>query len=679
MDVTDLSAAEAELWEAFPQAGSVDLRPDGGVPDDPADGAGWGPERSVRADLISALLLGARAVEPGRVPAVRLSGARITGQLDLSFAEVNYAASLRGCFWDEEPRLAGAQLRRVSLSGSCLPGLEMPDAQVNGLLLLDRCRFRDRVDLTGTHVSGILSLTGAELRGDPALKAVSLTVERELVCVGMTAHGECVLAGAHIGGRLVLDRAHLSHPGGQALTADGVIVQRGVFCQEGFTADGGVRFPDAQIGRGVTMSGASLRNPGKVALAAERVTVDGELALNRGFTADGQVLLRGATIRGGLSLNGATLRNPSGIALNAGRTVIDSGLYAMENFAAHGEVQIGGARIQGSANFTGARLLNPGGVALLGDRLEMTGRFFCGSDFMAQGEIRLVDARIGSGLHLTAARLSNSSGRTLNAEGLTVGGGVSCDGQFTADGPVSMVHARINRELSFEAAAIRAGLDLRFVRATALRTDARTTITGILDLQHASVEVLHDDPGGWPATVRLDGFTYTTAASPLPAAARLPWIARDSGSYQPQPYEQLAAVYRRMGHDSDARTVLLAKQRRRRRTLSAPSQIWGYLQDCIVGYGYRPQRAALWLAVLLAIGTAAFAADHPAPLDQTQAPEFNPFLYALDLLLPIAGFGQRTAFNPLGWHHWLAASLIAAGWILATTIAAGVTRVLSRQ
>jgi hypothetical protein len=47
--------------------------------------------------------------------------------------------------------------------------------------------------------------------------------------------------------------------------------------------------------------------------------------------------------------------------------------------------------------------------------------------------------------------------------------------------------------------------------------------------------------------------------------------------------------------------------------------------------------------------------------------------------LPIAGFGQKGAFNPRGWQHWLAASLVAAGWILATTIAAGVTRVLSRQ
>lgn len=39
------------------------------------------------------------------------------------------------------------------------------------------------------------------------------------------------------------------------------------------------------------------------------------------------------------------------------------------------------------------------------------------------------------------------------------------------------------------------------------------------------------------------------------------------------------------------------------------------------------------------------------------------------------GYGYR----PLRAALWLAALLIAAGWVLATTIAAGVTRVLSRQ
>jgi len=122
-----------------------------------------------------------------------------------------------------------------------------------------------------------------------------------------------------------------------------------------------------------------------------------------------------------------------------------------------------------------------------------------------------------------------------------------------------------------------------------LRTDPVTSIEGTLDLRHAAVTVLRDRPDGWPASVRLDGFTDATLELPLPAATRLGWLARDSGGYQPQPYEQLATVYRTMGHDADARTVLLAKQRRRRRTVSAPLRIWGYLQDWVVGYGYRPQ------------------------------------------------------------------------------------------
>lgn len=75
-----------------------------------------------------------------------------------------------------------------------------------------------------------------------------------------------------------------------------------------------------------------------------------------------------------------------------------------------------------------------------------------------------------------------------------------------------------------------------------LRTDTQTSIEGTLDLRHAAVGVLRDHPAGWPGSIRLDGFTYTTLESPLPAASRLSWLARDSSRYQPQPYEQLATV-----------------------------------------------------------------------------------------------------------------------------------------
>jgi uncharacterized protein YjbI with pentapeptide repeats len=659
----DLSAAEAQLWDAFPLARTVDLRTGGdredaaaGEREDAAAGAGWGPERTVRAAVIAALLLGTRPTEPGLVPALRLSGARITGLLDLSHADVGYAVYLRDCYWDTTPRMPGARLRLVSLNGSCMPGLQLSDAEVDGLLLLSRCRFSGEVNLTGTRVRGIVSLSDARLTGDPALSATSLTVERELVCVGMEASGECRLPGASVGGRLVLDRARLENPGGRALTADGLVAQRGVFCLNGFTALGEVRFPDAQAGPRFTMAGASLRNPGGTALDAERVSVDGELVLSEGFTAEGEVMMRGAQVQGGLNLNSATLRNPPGTALNAGRSFLGNGLYAMDGFTAHGEVQIGGVRIQGSVNLGGASLLNPGKVALLADRLDVTGRLFCGAGFQAQGEIRLVEATVSSSLNFTGATLSHAPEMGINAEGARIGG-----------------------ELCFDAATVRADVDLRFVHAAILRIDAGTSITGTLDLEHATVEVLHDHPEGWPRSVRLNGFTYTTLSSPLPVAEQLGWLTRNAAGYQPQPYEQLATVYRAMGRDSDARTVLLTKQRQRSRSLPAPLRPWSYLQDWMVGYGYRPQRAAVCLIVLLAIGTAAFTADHPAPLDRSQAPEFSPALYTLDLLIPFGGLGQRGAFNPVGWHHWLAAGITAAGWVLATTVAAGITRVLSRQ
>ncbi len=60
-----------------------------------------------------------------------------------------------------------------------------------------------------------------------------------------------------------------------------------------------------------------------------------------------------------------------------------------------------------------------------------------------------------------------------------------------------------------------------------------------------------------------------------------------------------------MGNDGDARTVLYQKQRARKHTLPVPLRAWSWLQDWIVGYGYRPERAALWFTSLLVIGTSA--------------------------------------------------------------------------
>ncbi|PJT50694.1 oxidoreductase, partial [Streptomyces albidoflavus] len=66
----ELTAAERALWDAFPEGRWVDLRT--GVPeeDDPATGAEWGAGRTVRAEVVAALLLGGGPARPGGVAAL---------------------------------------------------------------------------------------------------------------------------------------------------------------------------------------------------------------------------------------------------------------------------------------------------------------------------------------------------------------------------------------------------------------------------------------------------------------------------------------------------------------------------------------------------------------------------------------------------------------------------------
>jgi hypothetical protein len=65
------------------------------------------------------------------------------------------------------------------------------------------------------------------------------------------------------------------------------------------------------------------------------------------------------------------------------------------------------------------------------------------------------------------------------------------------------------------------------------------------------------------------------------------WCATHAGM-PPQPYEQLAAVYRKAGRDEDARRISIAKQRARRRTIALPSRLWNLLLDILVGYATAP-------------------------------------------------------------------------------------------
>ncbi|CCB73895.1 MULTISPECIES: hypothetical protein [Streptomycetaceae] len=509
-----LTPAEARLWDAFRRGDPCDLRTGDPELDDPAADLEWDASRTVRAIVVARLLLDGPGREPGRVAALKLAGALLTGVLDLSGGQVRPYVELRDCRFD------------------CR--LLLPEAHFSTLRLL-RCAV-------------------------PRVEAARLSTEGDLHLPRCTVPGGIRLTDAHIGTDLLLNQLVVGQDrSGQAISADGLTVAQD--------------------------------------MEAELVEAAGEISL------------RSARIGGRLSLRGSTLRNPYGrYALNAARVTVEHTLYL-------------------SSGWLSGHL--DGGTPPVGVR---TRRFSC------EGGVRLDDGRFGNAVIADKARFHLVGAQTLS---------------------------------------------LRRIQTPELRLTLDEPPSGRISLAGARVGNLTDARSSWPGAGGIDlaGFSYESLApqGSFPLSRRIAWLADATPEYNPDPYETLAQALRGSGEDSQAREVLLAKQRRRRETLPLAGKVWGCLQDVTVGYGYRPGRAALWMAVLWAVGALYFAGrPAPPPVDEQAWPHWNPALLALDLLLPFADLGQSNAWRLSGAAQWIAAGMNLLGWMLATTVAAGASRLLRR-
>jgi hypothetical protein len=445
-----------------------------------------------------------------------------------------------------------------------------------------------------------------------------------------------------------------------------------------------VRLRSCEFDDVIDLSGAhtrqlNLRGSRLVGLEAPGAEIGGNLRLIGG-RCDGQIRLSGTHITGALQMQQAQLANPGATALLANLLVVNDDLLAQE-LAVEGGLQISGARVGGMVGLNGASLHNPGGRALNAFSLSVGGMLWARQGFAATGEVALSDASIGRELDMSGACLHNPGGDALLAREIKVGSSLGLGGGFSARGVIRLTGAEIGGSILLDGARLvnPGGDALRGRHVHARELFLRPEVEGAVDLRHARFDVILDDPARWPAELRLSGLGYDTLEPQLPAAQRVRWLLRDPDGYLPQNYETLAAMYRRLGDDAGARTVLLARERRRRQHLPWYSRAWSYLQEVTVGYGYRPLRAVGWLAGLAAVGTLVFGLHHPPPLSRSGVPAFNPLIYTLDLMVPVVDLGQKNAYDPQGVQRWLAYALIASGWLFVTTIAAGITRVLRRE
>ena len=659
---------------------------------------------------------GFTATGAGADGAVRLTGAYIGGSLCCD----------------------GAQLRNDSG-----PALVASRLQVDQTVFL-RSGFtavgageRGAVRVISSHIGGDLNCTGAQLRNDsgPALVADGLQVDQDVECDRLTADGGVVLGG-HIGRLLSLEGATLSNRGGFALLSDGLRVDGTVFCRNGFTAQGEVRLPGAQIGGRLYFDGAKLSNPGGHALLASRLTVGQDMFCRhrggpeheRPFVAEGVVDLRGAHIGGHLDCTGANLSNDSGPALVADSLQVDQDVFLRDGFTATGSgsgsglgaVNLPGAHIGGHLDCTGATLRNDSGPALdayslqVGLGMHLFGGFTATAS-SGLGAVNLTGAHIGARLLCDGASLYNDSGPALAAYGgLQVSQGVFLRRGFTAtgagkSGTVRLIGAHIGGELDCT------GADLRNDSGPALVADGVQagrdmylsdgfTATGgseevTVDLGGAQVGgTLVFDPAGLEHAagahrrLKVDGLTYAGVPQRISAGGWLDLLRDGTPAYAAQPYQQLAAGYRALGDDRQARQTLMTQRNDQlaRTHPRWPERWWGWITKVTLGYGYEPWRALWFLAGVVVVSCAlavvlgahgALAQTSKTATSGRSCTVVQQVSVGLDLNLPVGTSVARascdltkdSASTTGAWLTALGWILRVLAWVFAALFIAGFT------
>ncbi|MFF3907613.1 hypothetical protein ACFYZJ_16790 [Streptomyces sp. NPDC001848] len=338
-----LSPAERRVWRAFPHGELVDLGVGDAEADDPANAEQWPTDRSVRGEVIAALLLGACPAAPGAVTAVRITGARITGQLCIDHGEVCSLLQLRGCRFDNPVDLDDASTQSIDLRYSRLTTISALGAQVRGTLDL-----RDTV------------ITGEDSR---ALHADGIRIEGSLLANRISANGSFWLINAHVGGQVTFTDAALLNPApnGVSLNAGGIQVGRSLLGRRLRTL-GELRIPGAEIGSSLVLEGAELDGNGRAALYGDSLTVRSESSFRpdvsagqaRPFRSTGSVRLLGAKFIGDLDLGGARLTAAGNRpALHGRGMTVEGSLHLTGGFHTAGEIRLTGARITGHLDIHG--------------------------------------------------------------------------------------------------------------------------------------------------------------------------------------------------------------------------------------------------------------------------------------------------------------------------------------
>ncbi len=380
---------------------------------------------------------------------------------------------------------------------------------------------------------------------------------------------------------------------------------------------------------------------------------------------------------GVLSLDGSRF----GAKLDMQRLQADSSLF-MRGGAEFAEVILRSAKVGGRLEMTGSKF---GGMVTM-DGLRVDGDLFM-SGGAVFGEVNLMGANVVGQL----AMVGSSFGGTVDMEAIEVGSHLLIQNGTFAE-PVRLIFATIKSGLNLSGAKL-AGLDLTGARIAGElwlgsgQHGAEWSDSSELTLRNTVVGALEGAENAWPETLELEGFTYERLGgfgsagaeddmAQRPARWFIDWLAKDR-SFSPQPYQQLADVFRAGGQTGKAHAVLYAGRERERRAAEGATwwtsglKWWGmFLLMVTIGYGlgHRYFRALGWVVVLVLLGAGVLAVTgeglaHGMPWGLS---------YSLDHLLPVVQLSKSHYDIELaGFARYYFYAHKLMGYVLASFLIAG--------
>ena len=466
------------------------------------------------------------------------------------------------------------------------------------------------INLIAAKIGGDLSARNARVEGK--LNADRLKVGGTLFLDGEASFQDVGLIDAEIGHVAAEDSEFegMFNAGGLSVQGD-FYVRNGVMLK-------GINLIAAKIGG--DLSARNARVEGK--LNADRLKVGGTLFLD-GEASFRDVGLAAARIGGDLSANGSSFEGK----LDAQGISVGGGLHLGDGSTCK-TVSLIAAKVGRDFNANNSRF--EGNISA--DRLNVGGAFLLGNAEIL-GNVGLHAATTGSNLMVIGSRFEGA----INAGRLAVGGHLDLRGTEMR-GDVDLAHVRIGGSVNVSKSKFSKKLDLTAGKVEGVLNlgQGKGNCPLWYDLAHynfsrasvyltnASVDALQADNCSWDRLskrLELTGLEYQrfvpsrgdanqgesrmNSMADQSAPWLLAWLKKQKNVYARQPYDQLAKILRRYGHDSKADKIMIAANNLR---FEHPESRWYnkvvlWLEWATIGYGYHTWLLLIWFLGLTTIST----------------------------------------------------------------------------